>query len=389
VSAGRGRRGLAARLFAAQLLVIVAGSLTLAMVALAVAPGLFRLHARQAFTALAPEAALHLQRGFERALLLALGLAVGASLVTALAASWLLAQRLTRPIRTLADMAARIGAGSYQARVPMPDGDDELAALGSAFNRMAQALESTERRRQALLADLAHELRTPLATLEGYVEGLADGVVAADPDAWRVLQAELVRLRRLVEDLETVSRIEERQLDLHLGPVAPGALVARAVQAAQPAYQAKGVTLTAGVDRSLPLVSADSERLGEVLDNLLGNALRHTPKGGRVEVTAAQRGNEVELAVRDTGEGIPPELLDQVFERFFRVNPARARNDGGGSGLGLTISRAIVEAHHGRVWAESGGPGRGARFVARLPAIPARTRGSGRPTHRAEDTRAR
>src|SRR5512132_2058500 len=111
------------------------------MVALAVAPGLFRLHARQAFTALAPEAALHLQRGFEGALLLALGLAVGASLVTALAASWLLAQRLTRPIRTLADMAARIGAGSYQARVPMPDGDDELAVLGSAFNRMAQALE--------------------------------------------------------------------------------------------------------------------------------------------------------------------------------------------------------------------------------------------------------
>jgi signal transduction histidine kinase len=389
VSAGRGRRGLAARLFAAQLLVVVASSLTLAMVALAVAPGLFRLHARQAFTVLPPEATVHLQRGFESALLLALGLAVGASLVTALAASWLLAQRLTRPIRTLADMAARIGAGSYQARVPMPDGDDELAALGSAFNRMAQALESTERRRQALLADLAHELRTPLATLEGYVEGLADGVVAADPDAWRVLQAELVRLRRLVEDLETVSRAEERQLDLHPGPVDPGALVARAVQAAQPAYQAKGVSLKTSLDRPLPPVSADPDRLGEVLDNLLGNALRHTPKGGRVEVTAAQHGNEVELAVRDTGEGIPPELLDQVFERFFRGNPARARNDGGGSGLGLTISRAIVEAHHGRVWAESGGPGRGARFVARLPTIPARTRGSGRPTHRAEDNRAR
>jgi signal transduction histidine kinase len=214
-------------------------------------------------------------------------------------------------------------------------------------------------------------------------------VVAADPDAWRVLQAELVRLRRLVEDLETVSRAEERQLDLHLGPVDPGALVARAVQAAQPAYQAKGVSLKTSLDRPLPPVSADPDRLGEVLDNLLGNALRHTPKGGRVEVTAAQRGNEVELAVRDTGEGIPPELLDQVFERFFRVNAARVRNDGGGSGLGLTISRAIVEAHHGRVWAESGGPGRGARFVARLPAIPARTRGSGRPTHRVEDTRAR
>ncbi len=388
MSGGRGRRGLAARLFAAQLLVIVAGSLTLAMVALAVAPGLFRLHARQAFTALPPEATVHLQRGFEGALLLALGLAVAASLVTALAASWLLAQRLARPIRTLAETAARIGAGSYQARVPTPAGDDELAALATAFNQMAQALESTERRRQALLADLAHELRTPLATLEGYVEGLADEVVAADQDAWRVLQAELARLRRLVEDLETVSRVEERQLHLHLDPVDPGALVARAVQAAQPAYQAKGVTLTAGVDRSLPLVSADPDRLGEVLDNLLSNALRHTPKGGQVEVTATQRGNEVELSVRDTGEGIPPELLDQVFQRFFRVDPARTRNDGSGNGLGLTISRAIVQAHRGRLWAESSGLGHGARFVARLPTIPARTGDSGRPTRRAGDNRA-
>jgi two-component system, OmpR family, sensor histidine kinase BaeS len=388
VSGGRGRRGLAARLFAAQLLVIVAGSLTLAVVALAVAPGLFRRHARQAFTVLPPEATVHLQRGFDDALLLALGLAVAASLVTALAASWLLAQRLTRPIRSLAETAGRIGAGSYQARVPMPAGDDELAALATAFNQMAQALESIERRRQALLADLAHELRTPLATLEGYVEGLADGVVAADQDAWGVLQAELVRLRRLVEDLETVSRVEERQLDLHLDPVDPGALVVRAVQAAQPAYQAKGVTLTAGVDRSLPLVSADPERLGEVLDNLLGNALRHTPKGGQVEVTATQRGNEVELSVRDTGEGIPPELLDQVFQRFFRVDPARTRNDGNGSGLGLTISRAIVQAHRGRLWAESSGLGHGARFVARLPTIPARTGDSGRLTHRAGDNRA-
>jgi two-component system sensor histidine kinase BaeS len=388
VSGGGGRRGLAARLFAAQLLVIVAGSLTLAVVALAVAPGLFRRHARQAFTVLPPEATVHLQRGFDDALLLALGLAVAASLVTALAASWLLAQRLTRPIRSLAETAGRIGAGSYQARVPMPAGDDELAALATAFNQMAQALESIERRRQALLADLAHELRTPLATLEGYVEGLADGVVVADQDAWGVLQAQLVRLRRLVEDLETVSRVEERQLDLHLDPVDPGALVVRAVQVAQPAYQAKGVTLTAGVDRSLPLVSADPERLGEVLDNLLGNALRHTPKGGQVEVTATQRGNEVELSVRDTGEGIPPELLDQVFQRFFRVDPARTRNDGSGSGLGLTISRAIVQAHRGRLWAESSGLGHGARFVARLPTVPGRTGDSGRLTHRAGDNRA-
>jgi signal transduction histidine kinase len=390
VSGRRGRPGLAARLFAAQLLVIVAGSLTLGLTALAVAPGLFRVHARQAFTVLPPGATAHLEQGFQAAMLVALGIAAAASVVIALAASWLLAQRLARPIRSLARAAERIGAGGYQARVAVPASGDELAALAWAFNRMAQALASTERRRQALLADLAHELRTPLATLEGYVEGLADGVVAADQEAWTVLGAELVRLRRLVEDLETLSRAEERQLDLRCGLVDPGALVSRAVQAAEPAYKAKGVTLRASVDRPLPQVSADPDRLGEVVGNLLGNALRHTPPGGWVQVSAhgSAGQDQVELAVADSGEGIPPELLDRVFERFFRVQAARTRN-GGGSGLGLTISRAIVQAHGGRIWAESAGHGRGARFVVRLPAVPAHTATSSQPTQRAGDDGAR
>jgi two-component system, OmpR family, sensor histidine kinase BaeS len=381
VSSVHGRRSLAARLFAGQLLVIVAGSLTLALVALAVAPGLFRAHARQALTVLPPEVVGHLQRAFEDAVLVALAIATVAAVVTALAASWLLAQRLTRPIRILGNAAERIGGGGYQARVPVAANGDELAALGRAFNQMAGALEATERHRRALLADLAHELRTPLATLEAYVEGLADGVMAADQEAWTVLQAELDRLRRLTEDLTAVSRAEEHQLDLRPRPVDPAVLVTTTIQAAEPAFAAKGVALQAGVDRRLPQVGVDPDRLGEVLANLLANALRHTPSGGRVEVTAVGRGDEVEVAVTDSGEGIPPALLERVFERFFRVDPARTRNSGGGSGLGLTISRAIVEAHGGRVWAESPGRGRGARFVVRLPAIS--TGAGGRPAQRA------
>jgi signal transduction histidine kinase len=264
---------------------------------------------------------------------------------------------------------------------------DELAALGRAFNQMAAALEWTERHRRALLADLAHELRTPLATLEAYVEGLADGVVAADQEAWTVLQAELDRLRRLTEDLTAVSRAEEQRLDLRPSPVDPAVLVTRAIQAAEPAFAAKGVALQAHVDRGLPTVSVDPDRLGEVLANLLGNALRHTPSGGLVEVTAVGRGDEVEVAVTDDGEGIPPELLERVFERFFRVDPARSRNSGGGSGLGLTISRAIAEAHGGRMWAESAGRGRGARLVVRLLTIPHRARQ--RPVQRAGGDGAR
>jgi two-component system sensor histidine kinase BaeS len=382
----RRRSGLAARLFAGQLLVIVAGSLTLALVALAVAPGLFRAHARQALTVLPPDVVGHLQRAFEDAVLVALVIATIAAVVTALAASWLLAQRLTRPIRILGDAAERIGAGGYQARVPVAANGDELAALGRAFNQMAAALEATERHRRALLADLAHELRTPLATLEAYVEGLADGVVAADQAAWAVLQAELVRLRRLTEDLTALSRAEEQRLDLRPGPVDPAVLVTRAIQAAEPAFAAKGVALQANTARGLPQVGVDPDRLGEVLANLLANALRHTPSGGRVEVTAVGRHDEVEVAVTDTGEGIPPELLERVFERFFRVDRARTRNSGGGSGLGLTISRAIVEAHGGRMWAESAGRG-GARLVVRLPAIS--TGAGSRPAQRAGGDGAR
>jgi two-component system sensor histidine kinase BaeS len=365
----RGRSGLAARLFAAQLLVIVAGSATLALTALAVAPGLFRVHARQALAILPPDVVRHLERGFADALLLALAVATAAALVTALAASWLLARQLVRPIRTLADAAERIGQGTYEVRVLVPASGEELTTLGNAFNQMAAALASTEDRRLALLADLAHELRTPLATLEGYVEGLADGVVAADEEAWTVLQAELARLRRLAEDLTAVSRAEEQQLDLRRSLVDPGALVTAAVQAAQPSFAAKGIALHARVDHRLPSVAADPDRIGEVLANLLGNALQHTPPGGLVEVTAQGRGNELELAVADTGEGIPPELLERVFERFFRVDPARTRN-GAGSGIGLTITRAIVDAHGGRVWAESAGYGCGTRLVLRLPTIP-------------------
>jgi two-component system, OmpR family, sensor histidine kinase BaeS len=235
---------------------------------------------------------------------------------------------------------------------------------------MAQALAASEQRRRELLADLAHELRTPLATIDGYLEGVADQVMPADQQTLKVLRAETARLRRLVDDLNAVSRAEARQLDLHPVPVQPGKLVTAAVQAAQAAYAAKDVTLSARVGPRLPKVAADPDRVGEVLANLLGNALRHTPPGGRVEVSASTAADgRVRIVVADTGEGIPPELLERIFERFYRADPARAHTpDGGGSGIGLTITRAIVQAHGGRIHAESHGPGRGARFVVTLPA---------------------
>jgi two-component system, OmpR family, sensor histidine kinase BaeS len=195
---------------------------------------------------------------------------------------------------------------------------------------------------------------------------MEDGVVRPEPETLALLRAEAARLRRLVEDVATVSRAEERQLDLRPSPVDPAALVAEAVQAARPAYETKGVALETRAVR-LPRVVADADRLSEVLRNLLDNALRHTPSGGSVLASAEPSGDGVALAVEDTGEGIAPEHLPRLFERFYRADAGRARARGG-SGIGLTIVRAIVEAHGGTIHAESKGIGRGARFVVALPA---------------------
>ena len=360
------RRSLTAKLLAAQILVIIAGSVTLALVALAIAPDLFHSHVRDALGVVPADVSRHLDEAFEDAVLVSLAIAIGAAAVTAAIASGFLAVRIVRPIRALAEASQRIARGSYGSRVPTV-GSDELAVLASSFNEMAASLETAERRRRELLSDVAHELRTPLATIEGYVEGLRDGVVASEAPTWALLATETGRLQRLVDDLQLVSRAEERQLDLRTVEVDPASLVEDAVRAAAPAYEVKGVRLETTAEPRLPAVAVDPDRIGEVLANLLENALRHTPEGGRVDVRAENRGNEVELLVSDTGEGIAPEQLDRVFERFFRADPARSRATGG-SGIGLTIARALAEAHGGLLRAESEGPGRGARFVLSLPA---------------------
>ena len=370
--AGWLRRSLGAKLLLAQMLVVVAGALTLAVVALAVAPGVFHTHVRMALGTIPPRVGHHLDQGLARAMLVALGTGTGVAVATALGVSLFLARRITSPVRALADAAGQVARGGYTARVPQPAGDDELATLAGAFNDMAEALHTSEQRRQELLSDLAHELRTPLATIDGYLEGVGDGVMPADQQTLQVLQVETARLRRLVDDLGAVSRAEERQLDLQPIRCQPEELISTAVQAAEPAYTTKQVTLKAGVDRHLPQITADPDRIGEVLANLLNNALRHTPPGGHVEVTATTTPDRrLRISVTDTGEGIPPELLERIFERFYRVDRARTHTTGG-SGIGLTITRAIVSAHGGQIRAHSQGPGHGTRFDITLPPTHAR-----------------
>jgi two-component system sensor histidine kinase BaeS len=361
----RVRRSLAAKLLLGQMLVVLAGATTLLLAALSIGPEIFRHHVRDALGTVPADVAHHLDDAFGQSTLIALGVATAAAILTALAVSWLVARRVVQPIRRLADSAKRIARGAYDERVATV-GEDELAELAAAFNAMAGSLEASEQRRRRLLSDVAHELRTPLATLDAHLEGLADGVLEPAPDTLATMRNETARLARLVDDLQAVSRAEERQLQLDVRASEPAGLLDRAARAAEPAAQAKDITIVVDVAQRLPLIIVDEDRFAEVLGNLVDNALRHTPSGGTVTLTAQTAHAEVELAVTDSGSGIAPEHLDRIFERFFRADPARSRADGG-SGIGLTITRAIVEAHGGRVTATSAGPGPGATFTISLP----------------------
>jgi two-component system, OmpR family, sensor histidine kinase BaeS len=365
VSAQPPRRRLVRRLFVGQLLVILVGAATLGVVAFLVAPPIFHDHIHRAVGPISDVVAHHLDRALSETLTLALILGILAATAAATAVSWLLATRIARPVEQLSRTARALADGRLATRAPRPAGDDELADLTDAFNEMADAIEHTEDTRRRLLADLAHELRTPLATIEAYHEGLADGVVEVDAATLAVLEEATGRLQRLVEDLSLVSRAEEGQLALELSPLDVRAIVRAAVDAVAPDARERDVELQQQLPQRPLTMDGDRDRLTQVLSNLLRNALEHTPAGGSVTVSVEPVDGQVRIEVRDTGAGIAAEHLSQVFERFFRADPARRHV--AGSGIGLTISRAIVHGHAGTITAHSDGPGRGATFTVRLP----------------------
>ena len=364
----RRRPGLAARLLAAQLLVLGAAVVTAWLLATAVGPTVFHAHLGPiSHTATPEQASRHAEEAFRTASLISLGVALAVALVVAVAVSAYVTRRIARPVQTLAAAASQVAAGRYDVSVPAPALGTEFDTLAVSFTAMAGRLDAVEATRRRLLSDLAHEMRTPVATLDAYLEGLEDGVLTLDEETSAMLRGQTRRLARLAEVISAVSRAEEHQLDLRPAAVPPQQLVDAAIAAATDRYAEAGVELAADVPAGLPPVRVDADRLAQVLGNLLDNALRHTPRGGRVGVTARAAGRTVTLAVSDTGSGIPAEHLPHVFERFYRVDAARDRAHGG-SGIGLAIARAIVEAHGGEIGATSTGPGAGATFTISLPA---------------------
>ena len=300
--------------------------------------------------------------GVTRAVLIA-GLLAG---LVAFALAIVLVRQITHPLTALRDASRRIAQGDLTARVPV-QGEDELGQLGGAFNRMASALETQETLRRNLMADVAHELRTPLTAIQGTVEALQDGIFPFTLDSLDPIHAETLLLGRLVEDLRTLAQAEAGHLSLNVTDVDAEELVERIVTGQLPAVQQAAIRLEWDVDFGARL-RGDAQRLGQVLSNLLSNALRHTPAGGRIEVTVRFQEGGLLLSVLDSGPGIAAADLPHIFDRFYRGDRSRSRETGG-SGLGLAIARQLVEAHRGRIWAESPPPARerGSVFYVWLP----------------------
>jgi two-component system sensor histidine kinase BaeS len=287
-------------------------------------------------------------------------LAIGIALLL----TFILSRRILAPVKALTGAARQFGKGDFSHRVNYKD-KGELGELASSFNSMADDLERNERLRRNMVADVAHELRTPLSNLKGYLEAISDGVVKPDEATIKSLNEEASSLSRLVEDLQELSLSDAGKLKMIVQPEDISRLIKETVNVLQTKATAKSLTISADLPATLPLVNIDLHRIKQVLNNLLDNAVAHTGKEGRITVTAREQDDKVYISVADTGEGIPAEDLPMIFERFYRVDKSRARATGG-SGLGLTIAKRLVETHGGTIEVKSK-PGQGSTFTFNLP----------------------
>lgn len=319
----------------------------------------------QAFEILPPELQQHqIQQALMRLFYGLFALAVTGGTIGLAAGIWM-SRILTEPLNRLAEAARSVGRGDLSRRVNIR-GAQEIVDVAVAFNQMASKLEMATQFRRSLMADVAHELRTPLTVLQGNLRAILDDVYAMDKAEITRLYEQTRHLTQLVEDLRIVALAESRQLPLNLEDVDVTSLLQDVHASFGPIAAEEGVSLVAELPEEELPAQIDTARIKQVLYNLLSNALRHTPAGGRVTLLARSRESEIGITVSDTGEGIAVEHLDRVFDRFYRTDPARTR-DTGGTGLGLAIVKAIVEAHNGHVSVSSGIPGKGAAFSIWLP----------------------
>jgi signal transduction histidine kinase len=364
-------RHLSAKLFLSYLAIILMGVIVLIIASQFILPGSFSRHmagmgmmdgmmGNQSMENVGNMAQLYID--FRASFNEALFYAALAAMVVALLLSVYLSRSIIAPVRAMSLATQRIADGRYDERVQV-DGQDELAQLATRFNQMADKLNQVETMRRRLIGDVSHELRTPLTTIKGSMEGLIDGVLPATEETFQQIHTEADRLNRLVDDLQELSRVEGHAYQLELRPLDVAALVQTVTKRLRPQFDLKHLSLNTELAPDLPYVLADEDRTVQVLTNLVGNALQYTPEYGKVTLLAQRFNQEVKISIRDNGIGILPEHLPHVFDRFYRVDKSRTRRAGGGSGIGLTIARALVEAQGGRIWAESAGEGQGSTFT--------------------------
>jgi histidine kinase len=381
LAAIRGR--LAWKLFFSYLIVVVVGVLVLATAVELTIPSSFQRHMAamgsmmnqmMGDSAMGVDLESDLFVNFREAVNEALFLAALFSVLAAIFVSLLFSRRIVAPIQEMMAISQRIADGHYDERVRIPgrlrpsgpSEMDELANLAVSFNQMASKLDRTESMRRQLIGDMAHELRTPLSTIKASMEGLIDGVLPAEVKTYQQVHRETDRMQRLVHDLQELSRVEAGVYEMEFQVVQIADLVEAERVRLERQFIDKGVDLEVDIPSNLPSIRADENRMGQVLLNLIGNALQYTPPQGKVHISAARVEHEVVVSIRDTGIGIPLEHLPHIFTRFYRVDKSRSRVSGG-SGIGLTIAKHIVEAHEGHIRAESPGTGKGSTFSFTLP----------------------
>lgn len=370
----RWSRRLRTRLFLSYVLVVAAGAATMLLVGTVVTRSVygrqirgFGLGRRQGRGQEISEQ--DLQTALNESLLPALLAGTLAALVVSTIVAGAVGRRLLRPIDELGAATRLMAAGEYTATVPVP-AEIELASLADDVNALGTHLATTERRRSQLLAEVTHELRSPITVIQGHMEGLLDGVIEPSDKVYVAVAGEAARLQRLVEDLTTLSQADEGVLRIDPVLLDLADVASIAAERLRPQFEHVGVELVSDVAGS-PLQSVgDRDRLAQVITNLLGNALGHTPSGGSVTVRSGRDDHHVWIDVIDTGTGIPHDELEQIFDRFFRGSAAVTRDGRSvrtGRGIGLTIARSLARAHGGDVEASSRGPGTGATFRLTIP----------------------
>jgi histidine kinase len=356
-------------------LVILIGIIVLVTATEYIVPGAFDRHMAAMTEMMGPSASTmeaDLFNNFQNAVNEALVLSASAALISAVIVSFFVSNQVVAPIQKIMVASQHIADGHYHERVQIPgsvhsEEMDELAQLALSFNQMTLKLEHAENLRKQLIGDIAHELRTPLTTIKGSMEGLIDGVLPAEDDTYQQVYREADRLQRLVNDLQDLNQVEAGAVQLNLVPISVKKLAETTQSRLLLQFEEKGVQLDIDIPDNLPPVLVDEDRLGQVLLNLVGNGLQFTPSGGVVKITAQERQGSIRISVCDSGIGIASEHLPYIFTRFYRVDKSRARV-GGGSGIGLTIAKHLIEAHGGNIQAESPGTGEGSTFTITLPA---------------------